>query len=65
MRNVGVFPGLDIRCAESGCFPGRDEVRGRRVFPGRKYLLCIGLLLYKVGLSAILHEVLSTCMNVC
>ena len=41
-------------------FPrARLEVRGRRVFPGRKYLLCIGLILYKLGLSANSQEVFS------
>ena len=58
-RNVGVFPGRDTRCAESGCFPGRDW---RCAENG--HLLCIGLLLYKLGLSDNSQEVLSTCMNV-
>ena len=58
-------PGRDTRCVESGCFPrARLEVSGRRVFPGRKNLLCIGLLFYKLGLSASSQEILSTRMNV-
>ena len=61
-RNVGVFLGRDTRCAESGCFPGR--VARKTGVPRTKVLICIGLLLYKLGLSANLLEVLSTCMNV-
>ena len=48
-RKVGVSPG------ETG--------GARKTGVPRKYLLYIGLLLYKLGLSANSQEVLSTCMN--
>ena len=64
-RNVGAFPGARHQVRGKWVFPrARLEVRGRRVFPGRKYLLCIGRLLYKLGLSAISQEALSMYMNV-
>ena len=76
--DLGCWLRARLRCAECGCFPrathqvqgkwvfpqARLEVRGRRVFPAQEYLLCIGRLLYKLGLSANSQEALSMCMNV-
>ena len=46
-RNVGAFPGRDLRCAEERgkwVFPGREYlVRGRRLFLGQTLLLYIEL----------------------
>ena len=40
-RNVGAFPGRDLRSAEKRgkwVLPGREHlVRGRRLFPGRTF----------------------------
>ena len=42
-RNVGAFPGRDLRCTEERgklVYPGREcLVRGRRLFPGRIFIV--------------------------
>ena len=57
-------PGETPGARKVGVSPARLEVRGRQVFPRRKYLLCIGRLLHKLGLSANSQEALSMYMNV-
>ena len=63
---VSLDSGLMEGITRSVTRPDGGSIRefAKWVFPGRKYLICIGLLLYKLGLSANSQEVLSTCMNV-
>ena len=64
---MGVFPGRDTGCAESGCFPRGETVVAQKTGVPRTRLISvciIGLLLYKLGLSANWQEALSTCIDV-
>ena len=65
VRGMWVFsPGETPGAREVGVSWARLEVRGRRVLPAQRYLLCFGRLLYKLGLSANSQDALSMCMNV-
>ena len=61
---MGVSPGETPGARKVGVSRARLEVRGRWVFPAQEYLLCIGRLLYKLGLSANSQKALSMCLNV-
>ena len=60
---MGVSLGETTGAREVGVSWARLEVRGRRVLPAYKYLLCFGRLLYKLGLSANSQEALSRALG--
>ena len=61
---MGVSPGRDTGCAERVSTPGKTiDARKTGVPRTRRFIVCIGLLLYMICLSANSQEVLSRCMN--
>ena len=65
VRGMWVFsPGETPGARKVGVSLGEIGGARKTVFPARKYLLCIGRLLYTLGLSANSQEALSMCMNV-
>ena len=74
---MGVSPGRDTGCAESMSTPGETidarkvcvprarpiDARKTDVPRTRRFIVCIGLLLYMIGLNANSQEALSRCMN--
>ena len=62
---MGVSPGRDTVCTESVCTPGETIVAWKMgVTRTRLIIVCNGVLLYMIGLSANSQEALSTYVTV-